>query len=121
MELVKDVAAIVGSAPDKLRKVNLFETARFFCDVYVVAPGQSQTPHVHEGSDKVYVVLSGRGTVRVGPDLHEVREGHAVFCPAGREHGVEGTGPGDLRLLVVMAPHPKPPPALAKEKTAIFP
>jgi mannose-6-phosphate isomerase-like protein (cupin superfamily) len=117
MELVKDVAAIVGGATEKLRKVKLFETPRFFLDVYVVAPGQVQTPHVHEGSDKVYVVLSGQGSVRVGEDVHAVREGHAVFCPAGQPHGVEGTGPGDLRLLVVMAPHPKPP----KGPISIFP
>jgi mannose-6-phosphate isomerase-like protein (cupin superfamily) len=109
MELVRDAAAVHGGAKDKLRKVNLFETARFFCDVYVVAPGQTQTPHVHAASDKVYVVLSGRGAVRVGTETHEVREGHAVLCPAGLEHGVEGRGPDDLRLLVFMAPHPKPP------------
>jgi mannose-6-phosphate isomerase-like protein (cupin superfamily) len=109
MDVVRDAAAVVGASPDKVRKHNLFETARFFLDVYVVGPGQSQTPHVHDGSDKVYVVLSGVGTVRVGPDAHAVRAGHAVFCPAGASHGVENAGPEDLRLLVFMAPHPKPP------------
>ena len=110
MDLVRDVAAVTGAA-GKLRKVNLFETARFFCDVYVAAPGQAQSPHVHGASDKVYVVLSGAGTVRVGGEAHAVREGHAVLCPAGSEHSVENRGPGDLRLLVFMAPHPKPPGA----------
>jgi len=109
MDLVRDVAAVTGAAADKLRKVNLFETARFFCDVYVAGPGQAQAPHVHGASDKVYVVLSGRGAVTVGEARHEVREGHAVFCPAGAPHGVENPGPWDLRLLVFMAPHPKPP------------
>ena len=109
MDLVRDLAAVTGPAKDKLRKVNLFETARFFCDVYVAAPGQSQSSHVHEASDKVYVVLSGRGTVSVGEARHAVREGHAVFCPAGAAHGVENPGPDDLRLLVFMAPHPRPP------------
>src|SRR5262245_3780611 len=109
VEHLKDLAAVAGGLPDRVRKVNQFETARFFLDVYVVGPGQSQTPHVHDGSDKVYVVLSGHGIVRVGADTHPVREGHAVFCPAGFEHGVDNTGPTDLRLLVFMAPHPKPP------------
>ena len=27
----------------------------------------------------------------------------------GEDHGVTALGPDDLRLLVVMAPHPKPP------------
>jgi mannose-6-phosphate isomerase-like protein (cupin superfamily) len=109
VDTLKDAAAVVGALPDKLRKSNLFETARFFLDVYVVGPGQSQTPHAHDASDKVYVVLSGRGTVRVAAEIHAVREGHAVFCPAGASHGVENSGPDDLRLLVFMAPHPKPP------------
>ncbi len=109
MDLVKDAAEIEGSRPDAVRKVNLFETARFFCDVYVLGPGQSQTPHVHAASDKVYAVLSGRGAVHVGDRRIDVREGHAVLCPAGASHGVENAGPDDLRLLVFMAPHPKPP------------
>ena len=72
MNLVRDVAAVTEAAADKLRKVNLFETARFFCDVYVAGPGQSQATHVHGASDKVYVVLSGRGTVTVGDARHDV-------------------------------------------------
>ena len=109
MDLLADLTAVRGAAPDKLRKVNLFETARCFADVYVLGPGQSQVAHVHAASDKAYVVLSGRGTVRVGDADHAVREGHAVFCPAGASHGVDNPGPDDLRLLVFMAPHPKPP------------
>jgi quercetin dioxygenase-like cupin family protein len=105
----KDADAIVGSTPGAMRKENLFQTARFFCDVYVLGPGQSQAPHAHAGSDKVYVVLSGRGRVRVGAGVHDVRAGHAVHCAAGIDHGVENAGPDDLRLLVFMAPHPKPP------------
>jgi mannose-6-phosphate isomerase-like protein (cupin superfamily) len=109
MDLVRDVAAVTEADADRLRKVNLFETSRFFCDVYVAGAGQAQSTHVHDASDKVYVVLSGRGRVTVGDARHEVREGHAVFCPAGAPHGVENPGPEVLRLLVFMAPHPKPP------------
>ena len=110
MGALEDAAAVRGGSPDKVRKVNLFETSRFFLDVYVLGAGQRQTPHAHDGSDKVYVVLSGRGVVRVGSESLEVREGHAVFCPAGSEHGVENAGPEELRLLVFMAPHPKKAP-----------
>lgn len=109
MDLVRDFAAVTGGAPDKLKKVNLFETSRFFCDVYVLRPGQSQTPHAHAASDKVYAVLSGTGEITVGGERHAVRAGHAVLCPATSEHGVANTGADDLRLLVFMAPHPKPP------------
>src|SRR5436190_15328398 len=65
VDLIRDVAEIVGGSAEKLRKVSLFETARFFTDVYVLVPGQAQASHVHAASDKVYVVLSGTGTIRV--------------------------------------------------------
>jgi mannose-6-phosphate isomerase-like protein (cupin superfamily) len=91
-----------------MRKANLFETPRFFCDVYVLAPGQGQPAHAHAGSDKVYVGLSGRGVVSVGDERVDVAAGTAVLCPAGAPHGVENPGPDDLRLLVFMAPHPAP-------------
>ncbi len=107
--VLRDAEGIVGSSPSKMRKVSLFETPRFFCDVYVLGPGQSQAPHAHAASDKVYAVLSGRGRVRVGAAVLDVRAGHVVHCPAGADHGVENDGPEDLRLLVFMAPHPKPP------------
>ena len=78
VDLVKDFAAVAGGTPGKLRKVNLFETSRFFCDVYVLLPGQAQAPHAHAASDKIYAVLGGRGRVRVGAESFDVREGHAV-------------------------------------------
>lgn len=113
MELLKDAAAVVGGAAEKLRKANLFETSRFFLDVYVLGPGQSQAPHAHAHSDKIYAVLSGEGIVRVGAASFSVRPGHAVLCPGGSDHGVENAGPEDLRLMVFMAPHPKPPTGMA--------
>lgn len=117
MDLVRDLAAISGGSSDKMRKVSIFETSRFFCDVYVLKPGQFQAPHAHAASDKVYAVLSGTGAIRVGADRHDVRAGHAVLCPAASDHGVENTGMDELRLLVFMAPHPKPPTPIAGPAT----
>jgi len=91
---------------DKLKKHNLFQTARFFLDVYCLKPGQSQKPHAHAGADKVYVVLDGtcRFTVDSATEDHGV--GAAVFAPAGSDHGVLNASGQDARLLVMMAPAP---------------
>jgi quercetin dioxygenase-like cupin family protein len=94
-------------APDKMQKNNLFETDRFFCDLYCLEPGQSQPPHDHAGSDKVYVVLEGEGTFRVGPEEASLEPGQAVLAPAGEIHGVVNEGPERLVCLVFMAPHPR--------------
>jgi mannose-6-phosphate isomerase-like protein (cupin superfamily) len=94
---------------DKMAKTNLFESERFFLDVYGLEPGQSQAAHAHEGADKVYVVLEGEGTVKIGATEHAVTAGDAVHAPAGVEHALVNPGPGRLVALAFMAPHPGKP------------
>ncbi len=94
--------------PAKMRKNNIFESPRFACDLYCLEPGQSQIPHTHEGLDKVYVVLEGEGTFRVGSDESALEAGEAVMAEAGEVHGVANEGPDRLVCLVFLAPHPAP-------------
>lgn len=106
MDVFKDARAAAAFSPDKLKKVNLFDSARMFCDVYGLQPGQEQTAHAHAGSDKVYFVLDGVGRFHIGDEEREVGNGYAVFAPAGQSHAVRNPGPGALTLLVFMAPKP---------------
>jgi len=39
-------------AEEKMKKLNVFETPRFFCDVYCFEPGQVQKAHAHGNQDK---------------------------------------------------------------------
>ncbi len=57
--------------------------------VYVlVAPEPDrQQPHV---DDEIYIVLEGMGTLEVEGKAVELREGHAVFVPAGADHRFVG-------------------------------
>jgi mannose-6-phosphate isomerase-like protein (cupin superfamily) len=95
----QDVIAQIRFAAEKMRKVNLFETRNFFCDVYGLEPGQEQ-------KDKVYFVLSGRGTFQVDEEFVELGEQQIVFAPAGSVHGVKNTSEARLTLLVFMTPNP---------------
>ena len=104
---MRDTRTIIEGRADKMAKHNLFETPRFFADVYVVRPGQAQAVHKHAGEDKCYYVLSGQGIVTTGDARIEAEPGQLVWCPAGEPHGVENAGPEDFRLLVFMAPHPR--------------
>jgi quercetin dioxygenase-like cupin family protein len=104
---VKQLQSFAAFGDDKLKKHNLFETDRFFLDVYCLKPGQAQKAHAHPDSDKVYVVIEGQCEASVGAEKQNVAEGAAVFCPAGSEHGVFNNSNGNVRLLVMMTPPPK--------------
>ncbi len=106
MDVFKDALAAAAFAPDKMKKVNLFDTPRMFCDVYGLNPGQEQTAHAHAGSDKIYYVLDGTGSFRIGDEERAVGRGYAVWAPAGSSHAVRNPGPERLTLLVFMAPKP---------------
>jgi quercetin dioxygenase-like cupin family protein len=103
---VKSFATLRRFAPDKLQKLNLFETERFFCDVYCLEPGQEQKAHAHAGSDKLYAVLEGTAVVTVGAETREVHAGEIALCPAGSQHGVSNRSGARVALLVFMAPRP---------------
>jgi mannose-6-phosphate isomerase-like protein (cupin superfamily) len=91
---------------DKLSKVPLFESERFFLDLYCLEPGQSQRPHAHAGCDKVYLVTEGRGRFRVGDAERELGPGEAVLAGPGELHGIENDSGARLVVLTLMAPRP---------------
>lgn len=102
----KDVFAAARFSPEKMQKINLFETENFFCDIYCLEPGQEQKVHAHKDEDKLYYVLSGTGTFIVDDEDRELGEQRVVFAPAGSNHGVKNTSDGRLTLLVFMTPNP---------------
>ena len=69
--------------PDRMAKVALATTPRAQLDLYCLEPGQSQKPHKHDGSDKVYMVLEGVARFDVDGETLDVGANHAVVCPAG--------------------------------------
>jgi len=91
---------------EKMKKNNLFQTPRFFCDVYGFEPGQAQKGHVHGDQDKVYIVLDGQGTFQVGNEEQVLGPGQGVMAPAGAEHGVRNHTQQRLSVLVFVAPNP---------------
>ncbi len=91
---------------EKMKKNNLFETTRFFCDIYCFEPGQEQKGHIHGDQDKVYIVLEGEGTFQVGAEKRVLGSGQGTMAPAGEEHGVKNHTTQRLKVLVFVAPNP---------------
>ncbi len=90
---------------EKMKKNNLFQTPRFFCDIYCFEPGQEQKGHIHGEQDKVYIVLEGEGTFQVGSHKQVLGPGQGTMAPAGDEHGVKNHTQQRLKVLVFVAPN----------------
>ncbi len=105
MKVVK-VRDAVAFNPEKLKKVSLFDTDNFFCDVYCFEPGQTQKVHSHADSDKIYYVLEGKGKVTVGDEERELSADEITIAPTGQDHGVVNHTNEKLVMLVFMAPKP---------------
>ncbi|MGH7231152.1 MAG: cupin domain-containing protein [Nitrospiraceae bacterium] len=90
---------------EKMKKNNIFQTPRLFCDVYCFEPGQEQKGHVHGEQDKVYLVLEGQGTFKVGGEERVLGQGQGTMAPAGEEHGVVNHTSHRLKVLVFVAPN----------------
>jgi len=96
----------VKMSAEKMAKIGLSSTARTQLDLYCVAPGQSQSPHRHEGEDKIYYVVEGSGRFSVDGVEERLGPGEAVVAPAGVDHGLVNDSAEPLLVLVVVAPPP---------------
>jgi quercetin dioxygenase-like cupin family protein len=81
---------------EKMKKNNIFQTPRFFCDVYCFEPGQEQKGHIHGEQDKVYL----------GSEKQVLGPGQGTMAPAGEEHGVKNHTGQRLKVLVFVTPNP---------------
>lgn len=105
MEVV-NLEGLVHFSDEKMQKIQLFDSSRYFCDLYCLTAGQDQKIHRHADSDKIYFVMRGKGLFHVGGEEQELEAGQAVIARPGQEHGVRNHTNEDLVLLVFMTPRP---------------
>ena len=105
MEVIS-LDSVARFSDEKMQKVPLFDSEKYFCDLYCLRPGQDQRVHTHAESDKIYVVVRGSGLFHVGGEERELKSGQAVIARPGEAHGVRNAGEQDLVLLVFMTPRP---------------
>jgi quercetin dioxygenase-like cupin family protein len=102
---VVNIAKYQQFSMEKMKKNNMFQTSRFFCDIYCFEPGQEQKGHIHGEQDKVYLVLDRQGTFQVGSEKQVLGPGQGTMAPAGEEHGVKNHTDQRLKVLVFVAPY----------------
>ena len=69
-----------------------------------VAPGMRGCPyHLHHAEEEAFVILEGRGTLRVAGELLEIKAGDVAFLPAGPEypHQIINTSDAPLKYLSI--------------------
>jgi quercetin dioxygenase-like cupin family protein len=93
-----------GSRSEKFFKTTLWQGDHVMIGLNCLEPQQTQPVHAHDGADKFYFVLAGRGTFIVGDEEQIVNSGTVVIAPAGVPHGVTNTGDDRLSLLIAIAP-----------------
>src|SRR5215471_17154965 len=98
--------SLVHFSDEKMQKIPLFDSTKYFCDLYCLKPGQDQRIHSHEESDKIYFVLRGQGTFHLAGEEKALGPGEIVIARPGQPHGVRNAGAEDLVLLVFMTPRP---------------
>ena len=101
----RSIDAAATFADDKAAKADLFAGRQLFVGLNCFEPGQSQKVHVHAGSDKFYLVVSGKARMIVGEETRDVAQGTVVWAPADLPHGVVQALERTV-MLVAMAPPP---------------
>jgi len=103
---VRKLNDLIRFADEKMQKLPVFDSPKYFCDLYCLKPGQDQRIHSHAESDKIYLVMQGKGLFHIAGEERELAEGETVIARPGQNHGVRNTSPEDLVLLVFMTPRP---------------
>lgn len=98
-----DAMAVFKS--ERATKVDVFPGQHLFVGLNCFEPGQSQTSHTHAGSDKFYLLLSGKARMIVGDETRIVEAGTVVWAPADVVHGVVEAFERTV-MLVAIAPAP---------------
>jgi mannose-6-phosphate isomerase-like protein (cupin superfamily) len=103
---VKNAVAQAQFHADRMGKTTLARGEFLFAGLNAFEPGQQHSPHIHQGQDKLYVVLEGSGTVRIGEEEILLGAGDIALAPSGVVHSIGNRGPGRLVVLTVLAPPP---------------
>jgi mannose-6-phosphate isomerase-like protein (cupin superfamily) len=72
-----------------------------FLDLVVVPPGAGVGVHTHGDDEETYVIIDGEGTMHLDGAEFAVGPGDVVVNKPGGTHGLDNTGAGPLRLVVL--------------------
>jgi len=92
--------------PEKMGKSTIFHSKHILVGLNAFEPGQAHQLHTHEGMDKVYHVLKGRGLFILEDREIEMEAGLMLVAPDGVPHGIRNHSNDRLVVLAILAPGP---------------
>ena len=96
---VREISVALGREPDSL---DLAKRHPFDLTLVHIPPGKSYCPyHSHGSESELYLVVSGRGTVRDKDGTSEVTAGDAFFFAPSEAHQLSNNGTEDFVYYVV--------------------
>lgn len=74
----------------------------FDLSLYRLPPGASRCPyHAHSAESELYLIVSGRASVRDATGMTDASAGDAFFFPPGEAHEIRNPGPEELSYYVI--------------------
>jgi mannose-6-phosphate isomerase-like protein (cupin superfamily) len=87
--------------PDGQRFIEAMRHGSMSVEIYAPIGVDPQTPH---DQDELYFVQTGRGTLRIGHEVHAFEAGDCLFVAAGVEHRFEAFTPDFSTWVVFWGP-----------------
>ncbi len=78
-----------------------FKSGIDFIDRVVVQPGSTIGFHKHGENEEMYIVLKGRGLMKIEDDEIAIKKGDMILNPAGGRHGLVNNSDEDIDILVL--------------------
>jgi len=104
---VKQISSHATFSADKMTKSTVAQGEFLFAGLNSFEPDQEHASHTHDGQDKLYIVLEGRGMVQVGEKVELLSVGDAAFAASGVAHSIRNPGPQRLVVMALLAPPPR--------------
>ena len=80
-----------------------FETAIEFINYTVIPPGGSIGMHKHGEDEELYIILSGKGKMKVNDETGIAKEGDVFLNKPHGNHGLFNDGNEEIGVLVLKA------------------
>lgn len=101
-EVIKTTYIAHGGGVAKMVMDSSFLESMLFFAHALLPPGNRLEEHI-DPYEEIYFILKGCGLMRVGRDERDVKEGDAIWIPAGDIHSLKNTGNENTAIIVIAA------------------